>query len=66
MGIEHADLSRRSAGGMPPQLSSWLREKRMTLAEWNRRQSFTRRHAHDDVRHKRLALVEIELGDRRK
>lgn len=61
--IEHADLSRSSSvRDMPLQFRDWLKEKRMTLAEWNRRQNLTRQHRHDDVRHKRQALAEIEIG----
>lgn len=65
MTIENSTLPKSTeAREIPHQLRAWLEEKRSTLAEWDRRQNLNRKHCHDDARHKRLALAEIELGGR--
>lgn len=49
-------------GQIPQQLTAWLAEKRMTLAEWSRREDRKRRRQHNDLQHRKLALAEIEAG----
>lgn len=60
---EFATTGRKTPRGQTPQqLTAWLAEKRMTIAEWTRREDRKQRYRHNDLLRKRLTLAEIEAG----